>query len=124
YFSGRSRPSLSTARLMTCQRTVTSRTCSTSPIQRLVIQAQGHTGSNQKSATRTSLPVAVVSVVAVRVTGRVSFVVGRRSGGPGPSVVRQRAAGCPRGHPTVTTPRGRSVFPRALLRGCARSCVG
>src|ERR1044072_170513 len=42
--------SLSTARLITCQRTSTGRTFSTSSIQREVIQAQGHSGSNQKSA--------------------------------------------------------------------------
>ncbi len=45
----RSRPSLSTARLITCQCTSRSRTFSTSSTQRLVIQAQGHSGSNQKS---------------------------------------------------------------------------
>ncbi|WP_284295155.1 hypothetical protein [Luteimicrobium album] len=53
---------MSTARLMTCHRTCTSRTCSTSPIHRLVIQAQGHTGSNQKSAV-------VVVAAWVSVTG-------------------------------------------------------
>src|SRR2546423_783472 len=36
---------------MTCQRTSTGRVFSTSSIQREVIQAQGHSGSNQKSAT-------------------------------------------------------------------------
>ena len=35
---------------MTCQVTATSRTCSTSRIQREVIQAKGQRGSNQKSA--------------------------------------------------------------------------
>src|SRR4051794_36648773 len=50
YSSGRSRPSFSTARLITCHRVCTSRTCSTSCIQREAIQAQGHKGSNQKSA--------------------------------------------------------------------------
>ncbi len=35
---------------MTCQVTETSRTFSTSSIQREVIQAKGHLGSNQKSA--------------------------------------------------------------------------
>ena len=50
YSSGRSRPSLRTARDITCQRTVTSRTCSTSSIQREVIHAHGQRGSNQKSA--------------------------------------------------------------------------
>src|SRR4051795_889416 len=48
--SRRSRPSLSTARLMTCQLVRTSRTCSTSCIQREEIQAHGQRGSNQKSA--------------------------------------------------------------------------
>ena len=50
YFSGSSRPSLSTASDITCQRTSTSRTCSTSSIQREVIQAHGQAGSNQNSA--------------------------------------------------------------------------
>src|SRR3954454_14026356 len=49
YCSGRSRPSLSTASDMTFHVTSTSRTCSTSSTQREVIQAQGHSGSNQKS---------------------------------------------------------------------------
>src|SRR5690242_3889576 len=49
YCSGRSRPSFSTARLMTCQDTVSGRTFSTSSTQRDVIHAQGHSGSNQKS---------------------------------------------------------------------------
>src|SRR3954454_12113078 len=48
--TGSSRPSLSTARLMTCHRTSTGRTFSTSIIQREVIQAHGQIGSNQKSA--------------------------------------------------------------------------
>src|SRR5579875_248721 len=52
YFSGRSsRFSLSTARLMTWKFTSMSRTFSTSRIQRDVIHAHGHSGSNQKSAT-------------------------------------------------------------------------
>src|SRR5262245_33683093 len=38
-------------RLITCQRVLTGRTRATSSIQREVIQAQGQTGSNQKSAT-------------------------------------------------------------------------
>src|SRR5450755_1338583 len=42
-------PSFSTARLITCQVTPTGRTCSTSSIQRDVIHAHGHSGSNQKS---------------------------------------------------------------------------
>src|SRR3954454_13296229 len=50
YSSGRSRPSLSTARLITCQLVRTSRTCSTSCIQREAIHAHGQSGSNQKSA--------------------------------------------------------------------------
>ena len=50
YCSGMSRPSLSTARLITCQDTSRSRTCSTSSTQREVIQAHGHRGSNQKSS--------------------------------------------------------------------------
>ena len=45
-----SRPSLRMASDMTCQRTWMSRTCSTWSIQREVIQAHGHRGSNQKSA--------------------------------------------------------------------------
>src|SRR4051794_23126714 len=48
--SGRSRPSLRTARLITCQLVRTSRTCSTSCIHREEIHAQGQRGSNQKSA--------------------------------------------------------------------------
>src|SRR4051794_24614615 len=51
YSSGRSRPSLSTARLMTWKFTSMSRTFSTSRIQREVIQHHGHSGSNQKPAT-------------------------------------------------------------------------
>src|SRR3954469_23243677 len=50
YSSGRSRPSLSAASDITCHRTWMSRTFSTSRIHRLVIHAQGHIGSNQKSA--------------------------------------------------------------------------
>src|ERR1700704_2077749 len=50
YSSGRSRPSLSTARLITWKFTSTSRTFSTSKIQRDVIQHHGHSGSNQKPA--------------------------------------------------------------------------
>src|SRR4051794_5913001 len=50
YSSGRSRPSLSAASDMTCQRTWMSRTCCTSRIHRLEIQAHGQRGSNQKSA--------------------------------------------------------------------------
>src|SRR3954452_20936964 len=50
YSSCRSRSSLSTARLITCQLVRTSRTCSTSSIHREEIHAQGHRGSNQKSA--------------------------------------------------------------------------
>ena len=46
-----SRPSLSTARLITWKLTSMSRTFSTSRIQREVIQTHGHSGSNQKSAT-------------------------------------------------------------------------
>ena len=42
--------SLRKARLMMCQVTEMSRTCSTSRIHREVIQAKGHAGSNQKSA--------------------------------------------------------------------------
>ena len=49
YEAGRSRPSLSTDRLITWKVVCTSRTCSTSSIQREVIQAHGHIGSNQKS---------------------------------------------------------------------------
>ena len=51
YSSGRSRPSLSTARLITWKFTSMSRTFSTSRIQRDVIQHHGHSGSNQKPAT-------------------------------------------------------------------------
>ena len=50
YFSGTSRPSLSTERLMTWNVTSISRTFVTSSIQRLDIQAHGQVGSNQKSA--------------------------------------------------------------------------
>ncbi len=49
YCSGRSRPSLSTARLITDQVTRTGRTVSTCMSQREVIQAQGHIGSNHIS---------------------------------------------------------------------------
>src|SRR5260370_17163760 len=42
-------PSLSTARLITCQRVCTGRTFSTSSIHREAIHAHGHSGSNQKS---------------------------------------------------------------------------
>src|SRR4051794_29449718 len=49
YCSGRSRPSFSTARLMTPQRMVIGRTCSTSRTHREVIQAQGQRGSKKKS---------------------------------------------------------------------------
>src|SRR4051812_39749389 len=45
-----SRFSFSTDRLITCHRTVTGRTFSTSSIHRDVSQAHGHIGSNQKSA--------------------------------------------------------------------------
>jgi hypothetical protein len=52
YFCGSSSlPSLSTDRLITCHRTSTGLTFSTSIIQRDVIHAHGHMGSNQKSAT-------------------------------------------------------------------------
>src|SRR4051812_44698885 len=51
YSSGRSRPSLSTARLITWKSTSMSRTFSTSRIHRDVIQHHGHSGSNQKPAT-------------------------------------------------------------------------
>src|SRR3954454_21753951 len=50
YSSGRSRPEFSSARLITCHRVCTSRTCSTSCIHREEIHAQGQSGSNQKSA--------------------------------------------------------------------------
>ena len=53
YSSGTSLSSLSTERLMTWKTVCTSRTCSTSSIQRDVIQAQGHSGSNQKSTVST-----------------------------------------------------------------------
>src|SRR3984885_5258638 len=43
--------SFKTARLITCHRTATGRTFSTSSIQRLVIHAHGHRGSNQKSTS-------------------------------------------------------------------------
>src|ERR1700733_12370787 len=43
--------SFRTARLITCHRTATERTFSTSSIQRLVIHAHGHRGSNQKSTS-------------------------------------------------------------------------
>ena len=50
YRSGRfSRPSLSTDRLITLNRTDTSRTCSTSSSQREVTQAHGQAGSTQRS---------------------------------------------------------------------------
>src|SRR5215469_1026349 len=50
YSSDRSsRPSLSTARLITCQRGATGRTLATSSIHRDVIHAHGQAGSNQKS---------------------------------------------------------------------------
>ncbi|GAA4286635.1 hypothetical protein GCM10022262_09940 [Georgenia daeguensis] len=51
---------MSTDRLMTCQRTVTSRTFSTSLIQRDVIHAHGHMGSNQKSAVAGAVVVSVM----------------------------------------------------------------
>src|SRR5580658_9729591 len=52
YSAGRfSRFSLSTARLITRKFTSISRTFSTSRIHREVIQAHGHSGSNQKPAT-------------------------------------------------------------------------
>ncbi len=44
-----SRPEFKMASDITCHSVWTSRTCSTSSIQREVIQAQGHSGSNQKS---------------------------------------------------------------------------
>src|ERR1700685_4347143 len=43
--------SFRTARLITCHFTATGRSFSTSSIQRLVIHAQGHRGSNQKSTS-------------------------------------------------------------------------
>src|SRR6202451_752849 len=43
--------SFRTARLITCHFTATGRSFSTSSIQRLVIHAHGHSGSNQKSTS-------------------------------------------------------------------------
>ena len=82
YSSGRSRPSFSTARLMTCQCVSTSRTFSTSSIQRDVIHAKGHSGSNQKStrvfsAMAIGFPSQKVSPAQPR-RGAVMFPVGRR----------------------------------------------
>ena len=54
YGSGKSRPSFSTDRLITCHRVVTGRTFSTSCIHRDAIHAHGQTGSNQKSTTVSS----------------------------------------------------------------------
>src|SRR5690349_21854101 len=48
------------------------RTCSTSPIQREVIQAKGHTGSNQKSALLTLFWGAVTSETSCSDTGNSS----------------------------------------------------
>src|SRR5579875_3668280 len=46
---------------MTCHDTSTGRTCSTSSIQREVIQAHGHSGSNQKSARARSSLLCVIA---------------------------------------------------------------
>ncbi|GDX32142.1 hypothetical protein LBMAG15_10760 [Actinomycetes bacterium] len=50
YSGGSSLPAFKTAKDITFQCTRTSRTCSTSSIHLEVIQAHGHSGSNQKSA--------------------------------------------------------------------------
>src|SRR3712207_9486824 len=62
YSAGSSRPSLRTARLITCQRTSRVRTCAASRIHRLAIHAHGQMGSNQKS-TGVGLAVLVDAVL-------------------------------------------------------------
>ena len=68
---GQVAPSLSTARLITDQVTSTGRTFSTSIIQREVIHAQGHRGSNQNSAAlRSDMGLTSCHPVAVTILER------------------------------------------------------
>src|SRR4051794_14990692 len=76
YSSGRSRPRLSTASDITCQCRSMSRTLAASRTQRLVSQAHGHSGSNQKS-TR-----AAVGALCT------ASVMNRSSESPGPDRLR------------------------------------
>src|SRR5260370_6604053 len=61
--------SFSTARLITCQTTLTGRTFSTSSIQREVIHAQGQIGSNQKSTRVGCCSVSSCGVMHTSATG-------------------------------------------------------
>src|SRR3954454_20065522 len=63
YSSGRSRPRLSTDRDITCQCRSMSRTFAASRTQRLVSQAHGHSGSNQKSTRAFTGAVCTASVM-------------------------------------------------------------
>src|SRR3954447_25294202 len=63
YSSGRSRPRLSTASDITCQCRSMSRTLAASRTQRLVSQAQGHSGSNQKSTRAVVGALCTASVI-------------------------------------------------------------
>ncbi|CAM5651619.1 hypothetical protein SRIMM317S_06085 [Streptomyces rimosus subsp. rimosus] len=77
--SSSSLSSFNTPRLITCQRTSTGRTFSTSSIQREVSQAHGQDGSNQKSAGTLAVPAA--AAVSVTVTPRAfASVADRRIG--------------------------------------------
>jgi hypothetical protein len=88
YPCGRSRPSLSTDRLITWNSTWTSRTFSTSSSQREVIHAHGHTGSNQRST---------FCVMRASVAGRDhSEMLGGRAHGP--HGARWRSHNCCQAH--------------------------
>src|SRR3954453_18236908 len=63
YSGDRSRPRLSTASDMTCQCRSMSRTLAASSTQRLVSQAHGHSGSNQKSTRAFTGAVCTASVM-------------------------------------------------------------
>src|SRR5689334_18930400 len=104
YSSGRSRPSLRTARLITDQVTSTGRTRSTSIIQRDVIHAHGQSGSNQNSAeVRVSeMSVAVTRPILPSTPGP------RPSGGPHPGHPCEDGR---RNHPTEDITHTRAGAP-------------
>src|SRR3954447_9476631 len=84
------------------QLTLMSRTCSTSSIQREVIQAKGHSGSNQKSATsRECSEVVVMSIANLRVPWRIPISLQ-------PVTPPRRGAGDP---PPAPTDHDSATFP-------------
>ena len=116
YSGGRSRPRLSTASDMTCQCRSMSRTLAASSTQRLVSQAQGHSGSNQKSTRAFVGALCTASVIGSCSSRSVWPGVARRAL---LSAVRRGAAVVPAGRLFPGPAGRRSSSPRGKLPGVA-----